>query len=74
MASLVLPLIAKPGENLAAVYAILLAIPWSILLGRLVDSLGTNSVAFNCFVLILGMVINAVLLYLGISAISARFR
>lgn len=72
--ALALPLTAKPGETLAAVYAVLMAMPWSILLGKLVDSLSIDCIIFNYFVLIMGMAINAVLIYLVISTICARFR
>jgi|GEM_PF-3368892 len=71
--ALLLPMFAKPSENLAAAYAILLAIPWSILFLKFVDALAIESLALNYFILCIGMAINATLLYFGISAISARF-
>lgn len=55
-------------DPLAAVFAILLALPWSLFLDRLG---GDGSTGFNLAFLALGMVINAVLL-LGLCRLARR--
>jgi len=64
LALLVVPLSAMGAfglepDPLAAVFAVILALPWSMLLDRLV---GDGSTALNLAFLALGMVINAALL------------
>ena len=69
LAAWVLPLIAKPGESLAGIYVVPLAFPWSFLLGWIMDRFGIDSMAFNSAFLLLGILINAVILYFVLSRI-----
>jgi hypothetical protein len=71
-ASLVLPLIAKQGENLAGVYAVLLAAPWSALWVWVMDRFGIDSTILSYLFLAAGMAVNATILYVVISAIAGR--
>jgi len=63
LAAAALPLLAKEGESLAGVYLALVALPWSIVLGSFVDRLGIDSLVFNYAFLLLGIFVNATLLY-----------
>ena len=65
----ILPLIAKPGESLAGIYLVPLAFPWSFLLGRIMDRFGIDSMAFNLAFLLMGILINAGILYFVASKI-----
>lgn len=69
LAAWVLPVIAKPGESLAGIYLVPLAFPWSFLLGRIMDRFGIDSMAFNLAFLLLGILVNAGILYFVVSKI-----
>ena len=69
LAAWVLPWIAKPGESLAGIYVVPLAFPWSFLLGWIMDRFGIDSMAFNSAFLLLGILINAAILYFVLSRI-----
>lgn len=56
-------MIAKPGESLAGIYLVPLAFPWSLFLGRIMDRFGIDSMAFNLAFLLLGILLNAGILY-----------
>lgn len=64
LAAWVLPWIAKPGESLAGIYVVPLAVPWSYLLGWIMDRTGIDSMVFNSAFLLLGILINTAFLYL----------
>jgi hypothetical protein len=58
-----LPLLAKEEESLAGIFFVVFALPWTIVLGRLTERLGVDSIVFNYVFLLLGVFVNAVLLY-----------
>ena len=70
LAAAALPLLAKKGESLAGVYLVLVALPWTIVLGRFTARFGIDSIVFNYIFLSLGVFVNAVLLYWTVSAFA----
>ncbi len=72
LAALVLLVTAGPGENLAGVYIVFLAKPWSTVLVWVINRLGTDSLLFNSVFLLLGVLVNAALLYWCVSLFSRR--
>lgn len=72
LAAAALPLLAKEDESLAGVFLALFAFPWTLALGSLVDRFGMDSLVFNYVVLLLGIFVNAVLLYWTVSALARR--
>lgn len=72
LAALILLVTAGPGENLAGVYIVLLAKPWSTVLIWIIDRLGTDSLLFNSVFLLLGVLVNAALIYWCVSLLSRR--
>ncbi len=72
LAALSLPLLAKKGESLAGVYLMPFALPWSIVLGKIIDSVGINSIAFSYGFLLLGIFFNAILLYLIVTVVARK--
>ena len=67
-------IIASQGESLAGIFVVLVAMPWTILLTWLVDSLGIDSIVFNTIFLALGCLLNAFILYFTVSFLARRFR
>lgn len=63
LAAWVLPWIAKPGESLAGIFVVPLAVPWSLLLGWIMDTTGVDSMVFKAVFLLVGISINAAILY-----------
>ncbi len=72
LAAWTLPFIAKPGESLAGVYVVMLALPWSTLLVWLMDGLGIDSIVFSSLFLLLGLFANAAILYYGIAWVTGE--
>jgi len=72
LAAWTLPLIAKPGESLAGVYIAMLALPWSTVLMWLTDGLGIDSLAFSFLFLLVGLLLNAAILYYGIAWLTGK--
>ena len=72
LAAASLPLLSKEGESLAGVFFVVLALPWSIVLGRLTERFGIESMAFNYVFLLLGVFVNAVLLYWTVAVLARR--
>lgn len=72
LAALSLPLLAKKGESLAGVYLMPFALPWSIVLGKIIDSVGINSIVFIYAFLLLGISFNAIVLYLIVNTFSRK--
>jgi len=71
-AALSLPLLAKEGDSLAGVYVALFALPWSIVLGKIIDWVGINSIVFIYGPLLLGIFFNATLLYLIVTTFARK--
>lgn len=72
LAAWTLPLIAKPGESLAGVYIAMLAFPWSMVLSRLMDGIGIDSVAFTFLFLLVGLFVNAAVIYYAIAWVTGK--
>ena len=72
LAAWTLPLIAKRGESLAGVYIAMLALPWSAVLTWLTDGLGIDSLAFSFLFLLVGLLLNAAILYYGIAWLTGK--
>ena len=72
LAAALLPLLAKEGESLAGVYLVLVALPWSIMLGRLTARFGIDSIVFNYVFLLFGIFVNALVLYWTVSILTRR--
>ena len=70
LAAAALPLLAKKGESLAGVYLVLVALPWTIVLGSLTERFGIDSLVFNYAFLLFGIFVNAVLLYWSVTALA----
>ena len=72
LASWILPLIAKPGESLSAIFLVLFAQPWTMLLTTITDRLQVDSFALNMVVLLAGVLLNGWIIYRVISWLSHR--
>ena len=51
------------GDSLSAIYLVLIAVPWTWVLGWLTDGLELDSYRFNMGFLAAGILVNAYLLY-----------
>ena len=65
---------AKPDESLSGIFVVLVAMPWTMLLTWLTDTLGIDSIVFNTLFLALSCILNAVIIYTMVSFIARRFR
>jgi len=66
--------LAQEDESLAGIFVVLVAMPWTILLTWIVDSLGMDSMVFNTVFSALGCMLNAWIIYSVISFLSKRGR
>ena len=64
--------LAKEDESLAGIFVVLVAMPWTILLSWIVDSLGIDSIVFNTVFSALACMLNAWIIYSVISFLSKR--
>lgn len=74
VAAFSLMFMAKQDESLAGIFVALVAMPWTILLSWLTDTLGINSIIFNTVFLAVGCTLNAIILYSLVSFIARLFR
>jgi len=74
VASFSVMFMAKQDESLAGIFVALVAMPWTILLTWLVDSLGIDSIVFNTIFLALCCMLNAFIIYFTVSFLARRFR
>jgi len=74
LAAWTLPLIAKPGESLAGIFVVPLAMPWSLVLSWVMDRTGIDSMLFNMVFLLIGLLLNTVILYYLISWVTGKWR
>jgi len=74
VAAFSLMLMAKQDESLAGIYVVIVAMPWTILLAWITDTLVIDSIIFNTVFLALGCILNAVIIYSLISYITQLFR
>ena len=63
---------AKQGDSLAGVYAVLVAMPWTPLFTAFIELSGLDYAWLNILLLILGVMINAVLIYGFFSLITRK--
>jgi len=63
LASWILPLIAKPEDSLSAIFLVLFAQPWTMLLTTITDYLQMDSFALNMAVLLAGVLVNSWIIY-----------
>ena len=66
--------LAKEDESLAGIFVVLVAMPWTVLLSWIIDSLGVDSIVFNSVFSALGCMLNAWVIYSVSSFLSKRFR
>ena len=64
--------LAKEDESLAGIFVVLVAMPWTILLSWIVDSLSIDSMVFNSVFSALGCMLNAWIIYSASSFLSKR--
>lgn len=74
VAAFSLMLMAKQDESLAGIYVVIVAMPWTILLAWITDTLVIDSIIFNTVFLALGCILNAVIIYSLITYITQLFR
>ena len=74
VAAFSLMLMAKQDESLAGIYVVIVAMPWTILLAWISDTLGIDSIIFNTVFLALGCILNAMIIYSLITYITQLFR
>lgn len=74
VAAFSLMLMAKQDESLAGIYVVIVAMPWTILLAWITDTLGIDSIIFNTVFLALGCILNAMIIYSLITYITQLFR
>ena len=72
LASWILPLIAKPEDSLSAIFLVLFAQPWTMLLTTITDYLQVDSFALNMVVLLAGVLVNSWIIYRIFSWLSRR--
>jgi hypothetical protein len=72
LASWILPLIAKPEDSLSAIFLVLFAQPWTMLLTTITDHLQVDSFALNMAVLLAGVLVNSWIIYRVFSWLSRR--
>lgn len=72
LASWILPLVAKPEDNMSAIFLALFAQPWSMLLTVITDHLQVDSFALNMIVLLAGILVNTWIIYRVFSWLSRR--
>ena len=72
LASWILPLIAKPEDSLSAIFLVLFAQPWTMLLTIITDRLQVDSFALNMAVLLAGVLVNSWIIYRVFSWLSGR--
>ena len=51
-------------ESLAGIFVVFVALPWSILFTSLIDNLAIDSIVLNTFLMAIGVIINASIIYL----------
>ena len=66
--------LAKEDESLAGIFVVLVAMPWTILLSWIIDSLGIDSTVFNTVFSALGCMLNAWIIYSASPFLSKRLR
>jgi len=59
---------------MAGIFVVLVAMPWTILLSWIIDSLGMDSTVFNTVFSVLGCMLNAWVIYSASSFLSKRLR
>jgi len=74
LAALIIALSAAADESLAAIFLVLVAMPWTVALTWLTDRFAIESVVFNYTMLCAGVVINAGILYWILSWFSRSRR
>ena len=72
LASWILPLIAKPEDSLSAIFLVLFAQPWTMLLTTITDYLQVDSFALNMVVLLAGVLVNSWIIYRVFSWLPRR--
>ena len=72
LGSWILPLLAGPEDSLSAIFLVLFALPWTMLLTAITDSLQVDSFALNMVVLLAGILLNGWIIYRVFSWISRR--
>ena len=72
LASWILPLIAKPEDSLSAIFLVLFAQPWTMLLTIITDRLQVDSFALNMAVLLAGVLVNSWIIYRVFSWLPRR--
>jgi len=65
---------AKKDDSLAGIFVVMVAMPWSIFLTWLIETLSIESMAFNTVFMAVGCFLNAVILYSSVSFIARIFR
>lgn len=65
---------AQQDDSLAGIFVVMVAMPWSIFLTWLTETLSIESMAFNTVFLAVGCYLNAVILYSSVSFIARIFR
>jgi len=72
LGSWIMPLIAKPEESMSAIFLVLFAQPWTMLLTIITDRLQVDSFALNMAVLLAGILLNGWIIYRVFSWLSRR--
>jgi len=59
-------------ESLSGIFVVLVAMPWSILFTQLIDIIGSNSIALNTVLMVLGVGINALIIFVFFSFLTRK--
>ena len=70
LAAFALMFVSMNTDNMAAIFAIFVSLPWSTLFFSLFDASGSDSVVFNTILMLIGVAINASILYVFFSFIT----
>ena len=59
-------------ESLSGIFVVLVAMPWSIYFSPMIDSIGIDSIIITTLFMVVGVMINAFLIYSFFSFITRR--
>ena len=59
-------------DNMSGIFVILVAMPWSTIFTPLIESLGIESMILNALFMAVGVIINALLIYVFFSFITRK--
>jgi len=59
-------------DNMSGIFVVLVAMPWTIIFAPLIESFGIESMILNALFMAVGVIINALLIYIFFSFITRK--